>query len=432
MSNVNKAVSTNSIIKMWVLLEGDSSSVKYNILPNDYITKPDLGDLKLNPISKIKALKDVEPGKLEIFSYEDRINPLRQSTSLESIVGKITDINPLVIRYPLSSSTVILRCNLSNSSVKIIRPHTSGLWYLVRSAIEKKFEELRSSSTQYIFVSNNGTKDQMLIDCEYAFNDIITDVRPNEANKRIIHLSINIPGKKSYFEWKFKDVFRDILKQDHIALDTVPRFNPDELPPVKPPIIDDELDLFIKSLSQKYYTFRNEIKTSREFISIFMNTAVRYVQLHINENAWISVESELNGSRGYGYVDYVVNINGNMVLIEEAKWKDTAEDIAQVLMQMHTVVEKIGKRKCDSDQIPQIFGIVTTGRNWRFIRWIGQLESPMVEISEEYICGFKRDDNSSKNVIECILRILQEQATFSNNNEDERDAKRPCNAHGNN
>ncbi|CAI2189694.1 7272_t:CDS:1 [Funneliformis geosporum] len=154
---------------------------------------------------------------------------------------------------------------------------------------------------------------------------------------------------------------------------------------------------------------------------INFHNVVHYVQLHMNENAWLSIESDFNINRGYSYVDYVVYINGNMVLIEEAKCKDTVKDIAQVLMQMHTVVETLGKCKCDSNPIPQIFCIVTTGRNWRFIRWIGQLESPMVEIFEEYICGFQRDDNNSKNVIECILHILKEQATFSNNNEDEQD-----------
>src|SRR5688572_27587793 len=108
------------------------------------------------------------------------------------------------------------------------------------------------------------------------------------------------------------------------------------------------------SSSRASRTFRTEIKnkaTSREFISIFMNTAVCYVQFHINENAWLSVEAELNGSRGYSYVDYVVYIDGNMVLIEETKWKDTAECIAKVLMQIHTVVEKLGKRKRDSAPI---------------------------------------------------------------------------------
>jgi len=65
-----------------------------------------------------------------------------------------------------------------------------------------------------------------------------------------------------------------------------------------------------------------------------------------------------------------------MVLIEEAKWKDTAESITQVLMQMYTAVKKLGKHECDSTPLPQVFGIVTTGCNWH---WISQLESPIVE-----------------------------------------------------
>ncbi|CAG8453069.1 14753_t:CDS:2 [Cetraspora pellucida] len=197
------------------------------------------------------------------------------------------------------SKPLVIRYPLSDANSEYQMPHTSGFWSLLREAIIERFD---------------------------------------------------------------KDVFQDMLKQDHTSLDT--------------------------KLEEKYYTLCNEIKnkaTSCEFISIFMNTAVRHVQLHVNENTWLSVEVELDGSCSYDYADYAVYIQDNIVLVDEAKWKDLVEGIAQYVMEMYTLVEK--------------------------------LERPIVEISEKYVCRFKEDTKNSKDVIEYIIRILLTQATsFLNDN----------------
>ncbi|RIB11386.1 hypothetical protein C2G38_2203574 [Gigaspora rosea] len=396
-----------SIIVMWVLLEGEPTAVKLKGSLSEFT---DLDDFSSCLEQKFDELKNVKPQKRAYFTYDDRNVPLSPDTVLTSLTT--TASKPLVVRYPLSDANIVVNYKFLRSSGEYQMPHTSGSWSLLREAIIERFDKLLTEN--FYFVNNETNKEIMN---EYQFNTLLSRTNPDEANDYILDLKIRIKGKKAYGDWKFRDVFQDVLKQNHTSLDTVPRFNPNELPIINPPMSAQELDLFIKKLEEKYHTLRNEIKneaTSREFISIFMNTAVRHVQLHINENTWLSVEVELDGSRGYGYADYAVYIQDNIVLVDEAKWK---EGIAQCVMEMHTLVEKLGKRKRDKSLT--IFGIVTTGRSWRFIRWTGSLERPIVEISEEYVCRFKEDTKNSKDVIEYIIRILQTQATsFLNDNRD--------------
>ncbi|KAF0386052.1 hypothetical protein F8M41_011409 [Gigaspora margarita] len=80
------------------------------------------------------------------------------------------------------------------------------------------------------------------------FNALLRRTKPDEKNNSILNLKIRIRGKKVYGEWKFKDVFQVLLKQNHKSLDTVPKFNPNELPAICHPISDQELDLVYKNL----------------------------------------------------------------------------------------------------------------------------------------------------------------------------------------
>ncbi|CAG8593977.1 3046_t:CDS:2 [Paraglomus brasilianum] len=67
--------------------------------------------------------------------------------------------------------------------------------------------------------------------------------------------------------------------------------------------------------------------------------------------------------------------------------------VAKNLIQIYSAVEEIqrlGKRKLgetDFENSPVIFGIVTTGILWRFIRVTGPLGSQKVEITAEYNSG---------------------------------------------
>lgn len=117
-----------------------------------------------------------------------------------------------------------------------------------------------------------------------------------------------------------------------------------ELPNQDPSIDSDALQAFIKDLEQKRDNFRvvnaNEM-TCREFISTFMNSAVTHVRSEESE-LQLKAEEWINGSRGYGPVDYSVNLGEVVVLVEEAKKEDFEKGAAQNIVQMHSAIE-VGK-----------------------------------------------------------------------------------------
>lgn len=104
--------------------------------------------------------------------------------------------NPLIIRYPLSKSEVIIRCNFSTCWFKKRFPQDSGLWYILHDVAKKKFEYLTVGDPSYYFVYNedkkkNGDEE---IDNEFAFNKIIEDIELTGNCKREINISIRIKG----------------------------------------------------------------------------------------------------------------------------------------------------------------------------------------------------------------------------------------------
>ncbi|CAG8758691.1 18022_t:CDS:2, partial [Racocetra fulgida] len=128
------------------------------------------------------------------------------------------------------------------------------------SCLNQNFKVLKNvESEKLLFFTEEDRNTPLLPDV------IITSLSTTASRPLVVRYPLS--DANTYGEWKFKDVFQYVLKQDHTSLDTVPRFNPNELPAIYPPINDQELDLFNKKLEEKYYTFRNEIKneaTSRK------------------------------------------------------------------------------------------------------------------------------------------------------------------------
>ena len=86
-------------------------------------------------------------------------------------------------------------------------------------------------------------------------------------------------------------------------------------------------------------------------------------------------------------------------------------------------IQRLGKRKLgetDFENSPVIFGIVTTGILWRFIRVTGPLGSQKVEITAVYNSGLGSETFSNmqgaKDVLSHIVRVLQAQAQTLRNN----------------
>ncbi|CAG8539213.1 677_t:CDS:2 [Ambispora leptoticha] len=418
-TKTQSAIAQNPLITIWILLEGKSSAVKFVINSDDFFShNPDLDDFKQLLIKRFKVLNHVEPVDLEIYNSKDLSQTLLSDTSLATL--NTSAESPLFVRYPLSSSSINVNFKFLHNSGDYRMPHYSNSWALLRDAAVKKFDHLTTSD--FYFVVQDDSAEE--IDNEFQFNNLMSRTPRNNLDECVLNLRVQIKGKKSYGDWKLKEVFEDVLHQDFISLNTTPTFNLDYLPALDNPLTREELEFFVKKLDEKLHAFNKEINinqaTMHEYVSILMTTAVRNVQLHSFNSARLSVKIDLDGSRSYGPVDYMVDIDGSMVLVVKTKNEDTDKEVAQNIMQMHTAIEKlINKRKLalkDTDQ-PQpyqpplsMFGIVTTGYSWRFIRWTGSLETPKVQISGEYVCDFTGDMQSAKKMLSYIVRVLQMQA----------------------
>src|SRR5205823_692461 len=126
---------------------------------------------------------------------------------------------------------------------------------------------------------------------------------------------------RSYSDWELKDVFKEILKEDYYydSLSFMPRFDLKDLLPLEHPFTEDELKGFVHDLQTTLDAFNNEIgineSTAREYISAFMKSAVCYIRNHINKSVQLSVEMNLDGSHGYGPVDYTVLMDRTLMLL---------------------------------------------------------------------------------------------------------------------
>ncbi|CAJ0921502.1 13238_t:CDS:2 [Entrophospora sp. SA101] len=390
--STNKSSCPNSIIKMWVLLEGQPRAIK---LKADLSEVEDLDDFA--PILKreFEELKNVKNQNIVFLDNNNTL--LSPDTCLQTLAYNTTAKTPLLVRYSLSNA---------NSKCKI--PHTSGSLSLLREEVVKRFKEIQ---TEEFYFFNDETKEE--IRNEYSFNILVSQTELNSNNYNL-KLKVKVEGKRSYSDWELKDVFKEILRRDYKSLGGMPRFNLNDLLSLEHPFTENELKSFVDELQKTLNAFKKEFgineETAREYISTFMKTAFCHIQDYINESAQLSVEIDLEGSRGYGPVDYMVVIIKILVLLCEAKAENMNKGTAQVLVQMHSAIEQqLGKRK--HGQMEQaMFGIVTTGKLWRFVRWTGSLEEPTVHISEEYTCNFKGNMEPEKEVLRYIAQILQAQA----------------------
>ncbi|CAG8532317.1 10589_t:CDS:2 [Ambispora leptoticha] len=265
-------------------------------------------------------------------------------------------------------------------------PHSSGLWHLVRATVLEHFSSLNSSES--FFVVKDPVEE---IISEFQFNRVIQKAPTDNNNERQISISIQVKGKKAYGEWDLRDVLQNIL---HKLIDELQK----------------NADVFGE-------VTRNEM-TCREFISPFLTTAVK----HLQENEpllALRAEEELNGSRGFGPIDYSVVLNDIVTCVTEAKKMDFDKGAAQNIVQMHSVVENLRKRKIedtdleDSEEVPvMVYGIVSDARNWRFLQWAGTENDPVLYVSKMQSCNFSDTEimkAEAKKITTYIIAILQEQ-----------------------
>jgi hypothetical protein len=226
----------------------------------------------------------------------------------------------------------------------------------------------------------------------------------------VLKLKVLIKGKKKYSDWKLKDVFKDILKKPtYNSLSDMPVLDMTELPPLDPPFNQNQLTKFVDEIKVKLSSLRNEFGNetkNRIYIDAFMTHAVDYIRTQINKSVRLDVEQGLDGSHGYGPVDYWVKLVEVLLFLCEAKAEDMNQGSAQAIVQAQSGIEQLSKLGYEE---LLIYGIASTGKLWRFIRWSGSSENPEVHISKEYTCDFKDDLANEKEILTYIAQILTAQ-----------------------
>ncbi|CAG8748271.1 32531_t:CDS:1, partial [Racocetra persica] len=90
--NERSSPSQDTIIKMWVLLEGHPSPRK---LKADLLQVSDLEDFKDVLKEKIQVLKNIEPDDIVFLNHDDRNTLIPLGTPLKPLANNTTDIKPL-------------------------------------------------------------------------------------------------------------------------------------------------------------------------------------------------------------------------------------------------------------------------------------------------------------------------------------------------
>ncbi|RUS35532.1 hypothetical protein BC938DRAFT_479954 [Jimgerdemannia flammicorona] len=108
---------------------------------------------------------------------------------------------------------------------------------------------------------------------------------------------------------------------------------------------------------------------------------------------------------------FIVRIKGKRAYGE---W-DANDVIREILHQQYTNITLLPEFDIEShhptDYLVNVYGIVTTGLEWRFIHWSDTLESPKVVISKPYRCTFNREGmEDAEKVLSIIIRIIHSQA----------------------
>ena len=195
--------STTTEFTLWTRLEHEREPFEFSV---DYTNRaPNLGMLSslICQHARLQQL-NVSPGNVEFFgkysrNYGDGKNGSKppRRTLLQDL--EATDVSPLVVRFPLSNASFVIRCNLSTSWFRESFPHSTGLWYLLCEAAEKKFETLQPAHTEYFFVyteSNTtpGNRQEAQIRNAYQLNTLVEEIQPDNRGRRELSLSIRVEG----------------------------------------------------------------------------------------------------------------------------------------------------------------------------------------------------------------------------------------------
>ncbi|CAB4442728.1 unnamed protein product [Rhizophagus irregularis] len=355
---------SHQVYSLWILLEGHPRP----ILLDDIIFKSQ---------KRCQFIRSCTPTCQPI----QRTGPKEQS-GLGAVEQDTSAGKPLVMRYPLTDNTIVVKVRLLSTPAEICLPHTTGVWYMLLIKTKQKYKRLQEDGNAFYFVDQETKK--KTIDKEFIFNGLMKKTNPNCDREIVISLLIRIKGKKPYAEWTPKDVLNEILHDQYSAIEAIPELDIDATFGTDTVLNGQELKCFIDNLERIASAFHYEVSSNEamthNYINPFMVDAVAKVRSKYPSTRLV-VEEDFDGSRGYGRLNYVIYCRDLAILISEAKMIEIQKGIAQILVQLHIVAE---------------FGLP---------------ENPTIKISKLYVCAFGGDMRQAKEVISIIVRILQSQAS---------------------
>ncbi|KAG9300144.1 hypothetical protein G9A89_010554 [Geosiphon pyriformis] len=228
-----------------------------------------------------------------------------------------------------------------------------------------------------LVVSGSGTNGHIPVDFDIFCS---TSSSSTESFRMLQLIMVSARSAYSYELRDLRDVLQNILyKSSWSSLSSAPRLNLDEFDKVE--VSDDALKLLIDELQKNADVFGKV-------------TTVKHLQVNEPLLAF-RAEDELNRSHGFGLVNYTVVLNDILICATEAKKMDFNKGAAQNIVQMHSAVESLSKRKQedthleDSEEVPvMVYGIVSNVRNWLFLQWAGTENDLVLYVSKMQSCNF--------------------------------------------
>lgn len=158
---------------------------------------------------------------------------------------------------------------------------------------------------------------------ELELNEIV-EKTPTTSWGKEITLGIKIQKRKAYRDYTITEVSRLFVRDEWNGISNAPRFEPTSLSvfPVKHPF--PEYRSFINQLKDRTRAFGQSTRnaaTAHQFISVFIVAAIRLLQKHDRklQNLKLLAEEPLNGTCGYGLVNYLIKYYQRPIIVVTAE-----------------------------------------------------------------------------------------------------------------
>ncbi|RUP43395.1 hypothetical protein BC936DRAFT_137246 [Jimgerdemannia flammicorona] len=270
---------------LWIQLEDKKRPYKHIVTD----VNQDLDDLATEICEK--KLKNIDPEDLEFYGDYDETENEDESGETEddgsgddggSLPGgiqvqylKTTDRSPLVVRYPLSDSFIVLNLKFLKTQVQITLTHSTGTWHELLAQTRNKFKKLKEGDEVY-FVDQETKK--LIIEDKVTFDRLLSKTEADEKNRIFIDLIVRIKGKKPYGDWSLNEVLDEILHKRYPSLLAMPELDIEQIKAHAKKLTDTDETTFVNNLKDIASSFHNDVNankaTARNFINPFMHKAV--------------------------------------------------------------------------------------------------------------------------------------------------------------